>query len=144
MVNSNRKMTAFFLFKIAVRCFFFFFLALCDWSSFLETEKIIIISKRIDIHCNSPKKKLLSSAIAFAAASKLRESALNLARVQCPLVSVCAKFSTRIKNIEVFASVYAMVMRVCCVLVAVPVCQCKALSFVTSSSSSSSFFHYVH
>lgn len=33
-----------------------FFLALCDWSSFLETEIIKIISKRIDIHCNSPKK----------------------------------------------------------------------------------------
>lgn len=76
MVNSNRKMTGFFLFKIAVRCFFFFFLPCVIGLPFQRPKKIIIISKRIDIHCNS-LKKLLSSAIAFCCRIKIERECIE-------------------------------------------------------------------
>lgn len=93
MVESNRKMTGFLIFFFCC----WNIKSICDWLSLTTT-----VHNKNSLLTQQKKNSILL----FFGYSKLShlphqmsESALNLARVQCPLVTLCAKFSTLSRNV---------------------------------------------
>lgn len=88
-LTKKKKMTGFLFLEISSQ--------FCDWLSLTTNQ----VRKKLRNKKSYASKYIANAKELFLGSSKLShlphqmsESALNLARVQCPLVTLCAKFPT--------------------------------------------------